>query len=317
VLDVPVRHKDGHLIAIDVRRSRFDIGPDPLTIFALRDVSERREAEDARLRIATAEAMRIEAEHANQLKDQFLSTAAHELKTPVAVITAYAQLLARRMAAESPAPGALSAEAVTVIVRQCERLARLVEDLLETSRLTLGSVALRRERLRLGALVGGVAARTQRLTDQHAIGLTLMADPNVDADTDRIEQVVTNLLSNAIKFSPNGGPITVTVDYHPSDGQAVVVVQDHGVGIAPERQARIFDQFYRAHEDDARFGGMGLGLFLSREIVRRHGGRVWLSSVAGEGTTVGFSLPAVTDPITDAKPRAPRRLGEPEAGSDA
>jgi signal transduction histidine kinase len=176
-----------------------------------------------------------------------------------------------------------------VLDQQCGRLQRRVLDLLELSHLQLGRLELQCECCDLDHLIAEVVERLQTTITEHHL-LLAPAHALVVVDCDRIEQVLTNLVGNAIKFSPKGGEIGVSVSVHA--GAAVVAVQDQGIGIPAQRQARLFEQFYRAHADAAhQYEGMGIGLHLSREIVRRHGGRMWFESEEGHGSTFYFSLP--------------------------
>ncbi len=217
-----------------------------------------------------------------EMRDEFLSTAAHEFKTPLAVIKAYAQLLQKREQAESPP--------LAVINRQVERLSRLVQQLLEVSRFRLGGRELRRERYDLGEQVRQVVERMRPRSGGHRLLVAERAPAPVLADRERIEQVIANLVDNAVKFSPRGGDIEAVVARH--GAEAVVSIHDAGVGIPRERQARIFERYYRAHAGTAEdYGGIGVGLDMSREIVGRHGGRIWFESEPGVGSTFTFTLP--------------------------
>jgi signal transduction histidine kinase len=234
-----------------------------------------------------------EAETASRAKDEFLSTAAHELKTPVTAIKGHAQLLAR-WTSTSAEPR--QARAIEVLDRQCDRLNRLVQELLDVSRVAQGRMEVSPEPLDLAQLAADVVEQLQATTTRHR--LTLTAEPaTVNADPDRIGQVLTNLLSNAIKFSPASSEVDVRVWV--ADGRAVVSVQDHGVGIPREKQARMFERFYRAHAGTAQdYGGMGIGLHLSHQLVQRHGGDMWFTSAEGAGSTFSFSLPLLeADPL--------------------
>jgi signal transduction histidine kinase len=224
-----------------------------------------------------------------QAREEFLATAAHELKTPLAVVKAYAQLMKRR--------GQGDPSALLVIERQTDRLARIVQQLLEVSRFRSGvGVELRRERFDLGEVASDVAERMRAVTVD-AVRVDRSVAVPVLADPDRIAQVMLNLLENAIRFSPLGGEVEIAV--RRKDGDAVVSVRDHGVGIPAERQDRIFERFYRAHAGTSQdYGGLGLGLDVSREIVARHGGRIWFESEQGEGSTFSFSLPLAAEEST-------------------
>ena len=216
-------------------------------------------------------------EHA---REEFLSTAAHELKTPLAVVKACAQLMQRR--------GQGDPAVLEVVGRQVDRMARMAQQLLDVSRSRLGGAELQLERFDLGALLAEVAAELQA----EARG-RLVVDPApaaVMGDRERIARVISSLLGNAIRFSPGGGDVQATLALRGPD--AVVSVRDHGLGIPRERQARIFERYYRAHAGTAHdYGGLGVGLEVSRAIVARHGGRIWFESDPGQGSTFSFSLP--------------------------
>ena len=241
-------------------------GPVRFAVGVLRDVTEMRRLDE--------------------MRDEFLATAAHEFKTPLAVIKAYVQLLQSRASPEAPA--------LEVVGRQVDRLSRLVQQLLEVARFRLGGPDLRLAAYDLSAQVREVLERMRRFGGGQRLQLASAASAEVRADRARIEQVLVSLLDNALKFSPRGGEVTVAV--RRGVGEAVVSVRDAGMGIPPERQERLFSRYYRAHEDDPDDrGGFGLGLDLAREIVSRHGGRVWVESEAGSGSTFFFSLPLVSE----------------------
>jgi PAS domain S-box-containing protein len=242
--------------------------------------------ENARLFEAEQRARSV-AEAANRAKDVFLSTAAHELKTPVAAVKGYAQVLARQPALRDD-PRA--AQMLGVIDRHSDRLTRLVEDLLTLSRLTLGRMELRQEPVDLGELAGEVVERMRGLASGHQLRACIAGPAPVLIDRDRIDQVLVNLIANAIKFSPTGGAIEVRVAAEAAG--SLVAVADEGVGIPAERQGQIFERFYRAHADTEHdYGGMGIGLHFSRELVVRHGGEMGFTSAAGRGSTFWFRLP--------------------------
>ena len=217
-----------------------------------------------------------------QTREEFLATAAHELKTPLAVVKAYAQLMQKRSQGD---PGALSA-----ITRQADRLNRIVQQLLEVSRFRLGGDDLHRERFDLGQLADEVTRRLQETAGRPILVDRPPCAAAVLADRERIGQVVASLVENALRFSPTGGEVHATV--RQLDGDVVLSVRDRGVGIPSDRQSRIFERYYRAHAGTPQdYGGLGLGLDMSREIVARHGGRIWFESEAGSGSTFSFSLP--------------------------
>ncbi|MFL5301637.1 MAG: sensor histidine kinase [Anaeromyxobacteraceae bacterium] len=234
----------------------------PLAVLVLRDVGEVRRFEE--------------------MREEFLATAAHELRTPLAVVKAYAQLMRKR--------GQGDAGALDVIARQIDRLTRIVQQVTEVSRFRLGDADLRPERFELSALLLEVADVMRASAEGRRIAVADGADAEVVADRDRIRQVITSLIENAVRFSPQGGDVEATVAR--SGAEAVVSIRDHGLGIAPDRQGRIFERFYRAHAGTSHdYGGLGIGLDMSREIVSRHGGRIWFESAPGVGSTFSFALP--------------------------
>jgi signal transduction histidine kinase len=228
---------------------------------------------------------------AERLKDDFIGIAAHELRNPMAALRGYAQMLVRQTSAGTSDD--LRAEAVEAIDQATLRLVELTDDLLDVTRLQGGRLALHTEPTDLAALARRVAKRLQITTELHRI--VVDADPDfvvAAIDPQRTEQVLTNLLNNAIKYSPDGGEVQVCAREDAAAGTAEVEVRDQGIGIPGEQQARIFGRFARA--DNARdrgITGTGLGLFLSRELVERQGGRIWFESSEGHGTTFFVSLP--------------------------
>ena len=234
-----------------------------------------------------------EAREALAARDQFLLIAAHELRTPVAGVRGYAQLLQRQRARGRLAPERL-ARALEAIEAGTARLDRLTEDLLDVSRLRTGRLALRARPLDLAAFAAEAVGRYRdRLDPRHDLAVEATAGPcPVLADADRLEQVLTNLLDNAAKYSPEGGVIRVTVG---SEGDGVGLrVRDAGIGLPPDALEVIFQPFGRARNAaDLQIPGLGLGLYICRDIVERHGGRIWAESPGeGQGTTIHVWLPA-------------------------
>lgn len=236
------------------------------------------------------------------LKSRFLSMASHELKTPLTSISGLSQVLLRRLRRrlEQGWPSEEEwleeqrghVDRLELLNSQTARLGRLIDELLDVSRIESGKLDFHMESVDLGSLVTAVAERLQLTTAHHTIEVDLDGVAGVDlvADRDHLEQVLDNLVSNAIKFSPNGGTIRVALR---QDRESVVLsVEDSGVGIAPGQLDAIFDLFYQAEDPVSRkTGGMGLGLYISREIVSRHGGRIWAESAPHKGSTFNVALP--------------------------
>ena len=233
------------------------------------------------------EAARVRAhEQATRLKDDFLSAAAHDLKTPLTTLVAQAQFLERRAEQEPSAPADLGG--IRRIVKEARRLSTLVTELLDASRLERGALVGEREPVDLVALAREVAAR--EVYRSHRV--TLEADGPVVGQYDgrRIGQVIENLVENAVKYSPESSPVRVAVGR--DNGLARIAIADEGIGIPLEDLSQVFERFHRASNvDDRRFAGMGLGLFICKGIVEQHGGRIWVESTLGTGTTFHVSLP--------------------------
>jgi PAS domain S-box-containing protein len=247
---------------------------------------------------AEARASALALSTTNRRMDEFLSIAAHELRTPVTVIKANTQMLARRLTTDADTGGTVERrdrEMAERIQRQVERLIRLVDDLVDISRIRLGRLELRPIPADLGTITREAVAE-QRLAHPGRV-IALATDAGtlpIEADVDRIEQVIANYLTNALKYSRPECPVTVTV--RAEAGRGVVAVRDCGVGIPPEEQASVWELFHRVQGIEVQSGsgvGLGLGLHLSRTIVERHGGAVGLESAPGEGSTFWFALPLV------------------------
>jgi PAS domain S-box-containing protein len=231
-----------------------------------------------------------DAARAVRLRDEFLSTAAHELKTPVTSLRGFAELLQRGVERGQALDPARAQRAILTINRQAQNLSRLVTQLLETSRLDVDRLALGSEPEDLTGLVRRAVEQAQFQTDQHQVVFTAPpAAIGASIDAFRFEQVVTNLLDNAIKYSPDGGRIEVDL-VQQAPGWARLSVRDEGIGIPLEQQEQIFERYYQAHAASHR-SGLGLGLYLSRQIVERHGGRIWAEAAAGGGTRFVVELP--------------------------
>jgi signal transduction histidine kinase len=226
----------------------------------------------------------------DRLKTELLGTVSHELRTPLAAIKGYATTLLQhdRMRAD------VRREFLEVIDSESDRLGELISNLLDMSRLEAGVLRVDPAPVRLAHLVEGAVQRAQHLTAEHKLLLDWRADPWVAADVPRVEQVLTNLLNNAIKYSPDGGEIRLAG--RARDGALLISVQDHGVGIPPREVDKIFDRFHRVEGDlSRRVSGTGLGLAICRGLVEAHGGRVWVESEPGVGSTFTFTLP-ICDP---------------------
>jgi signal transduction histidine kinase/GAF domain-containing protein len=234
---------------------------------------------------------------AEQLKDEFIGIAAHELRTPLAVVKGFAQtLIVQTKRGKGPELADWQMEAIQDIDQATSRLVELTEDLLDVTRLQAGRLELQFEPTDLVALVQRTLKRFSVTSEQHHITLKAAEEPMVvTVDPRRIEQAVSNLISNAIKYSPDGGDIEIATQEDKTPRTALLCVHDNGIGIPAHQQGRIFSRFMRADNAHAHnIGGTGLGLYLCRELIERHGGRIWFESVEGQGSTFYISLPLLS-----------------------
>jgi len=253
----------------------------------------------------------------DRMKSQFLSIASHELKTPITAMSGFLQVALRRVRrlgeGGAAAPIAESLRGITeqleVVYRQTGKLARLVDELLDVSRIQTGRIEFRYGDVDMGELANEVATRMQLTTTTHKIAVHNDSRNVVTADRDHLEQVLNNLLTNAIKYSPAGG--SITIDVGPDEGGVRLSVTDQGIGIPEKELEAIFGLFYRSPDRAARdAAGMGLGLYISKEIVVRHGGRIWAESGGTKGSTLNVVIPRMPTGATKpdvTQPSAARR----------
>jgi PAS domain S-box-containing protein len=234
-----------------------------------------------------------EARAAVSLRDEFLSIAAHELKTPMTSLRGYAQLLAREFGRSQPFDPERSRRAAQTIQVQSDKLARLVSQLLDVSRLQSGKLAIERTPTDVSEFLREIVEDARTQLKEHTLVARLPRELWAAIDPLRIEQVVTNLIDNAIKYSPEGGQIDVTLECDRSSEALRIMVRDHGVGVPPEHRAHIFDRFYQAHAGGplTSMAGMGLGLYISRQIVELHDGTIEAEFPEDGGTRFVVTLP--------------------------
>jgi signal transduction histidine kinase len=250
-------------------------------------------------------------ETAVRQREQFLATLSHELRNPLAAIRSAVQLALPRL----PAVEARVRRPLEIVDRQSSHLARLVDDLLDVSRVTTGKVSLKRGAVDLRAVLALLVEQLQPTIDQH--GLTLVTELGaqpcvVDGDAVRLEQIFSNLLMNAIKYTPRGG--TVTLSLQPGKAEVAVRVTDTGLGMSPETLSHIFDLFAQAHQSlDRAQGGMGIGLTLARALTELHGGTAAAASGGlGQGSEFTVTLPLAADaPRPASAPRAEQARRQP------
>lgn len=226
-----------------------------------------------------------------QMKNDFVSHVSHELKTPLASITAYSEMLADGEADDEQT----RKEFYQVIQSQAQRLNRLIEDILNISRIESGLIKVHKEPVSLTILIEQQMQMIRGFAEEKGItvsGRNPIVYDQVLADKDMISQVIVNLLSNAVKYTPSGGSVRIETDVNEVDALARVTVTDTGVGIPADEIDHVFDKFYRVGANNTQAKGTGLGLNLVRQIVEKvHNGRVFVTSEVGVGSTFGFELP--------------------------
>ncbi len=223
---------------------------------------------------------------ADEIKNTFISIVSHELRTPVALIKGYVSTLRRD---DAQWDRSIVEDSLAIIEEEADRLARMIDDLLDASRLQAGGLSLNQADISLPALAERLAQRFRTQSERHTIVVDFPEDfPIVLGDEKRLGQVLSNLLSNAIKYSP-GGEIRISGEAHPD--QVVICVSDQGPGINLADLPHIFDRFYRAEQAIRKTKGAGLGLYLARAIVEAHGGRMWADPKTVAGARICFSLP--------------------------
>jgi two-component system phosphate regulon sensor histidine kinase PhoR len=233
-----------------------------------------------------------------QIRAEFIDNLSHELRTPLTTVSLLAETLTREAEAAGDSVPARMRDRIGKIEVETGHLVQMVNELLDLSRIESGGALAMVDLLDLGQVATESTERLRLFADRQ--GVTLGVDvatplPAVRGDEARLGQVLVNLLHNAVKFSPDGGDVTVSV--RPVGSEVVVAVADHGVGIPRAAQARIFERFYKVDRARRRgeAGGTGLGLAIARHIVEQHGGRVWVESAEGAGSTFSFSLPIAED----------------------
>jgi PAS domain S-box-containing protein len=277
------RRKDGQLINIS------------LTVSPIRDASGQVIGASKIARDVTAQRrLQDQMEDASRLKDEFLAVLSHELRTPLNTVLGYARMLRRDETRMSPE---MHARALDALERNAETLTRLVNDVLDTSRIVTGKLRLAMEPCTLDKLVEAAVDVVRPAAEAKSVSLQLRIERGLQVigDRDRIQQVVWNLVSNAIKFTPSGGSVMVRVAH--STGAASIVVEDTGIGIETQHLPYIFQRFWQAHTGASReYSGLGIGLALARHLVELHGGTISAESGGhNRGATFTVSLPLAAE----------------------
>jgi len=230
-----------------------------------------------------------------RIRAEFIDNLSHELRTPLSTVSLLSETLSREADAAGGAIPPKMRERIAKIEVETGHLVQMVNEILDLSRIESGGTLDLVEDLDIGRLAADSAERLRLFAERQGVSLEVETDPGlplVNGDGARLGQVVINLVHNAVKFSPDGGKVIVRA--RAAKSEVVVSVQDHGVGVPKAARARVFERFYKV--DRARLraeagGGTGLGLAIARHVVEQHGGRIWLESVEGAGSTFSFALP--------------------------
>ena len=284
---LPLETSRGQRVEVEIVANSYQEGDHSVIQCNIRDITERNRLESQLRQQAIA------LEDLHRRKDEFLAMLSHELRNPLSPIASALQLLSLQKN-----EGPLQLRARTIIERQVGQLTRLIDDLLEVSRITTGRIHLQQERTKLNEVIENAVETVRPLIVRHKHELTVSLSPSpiwVFADAARLEQVIVNLLTNATKFTADGGKISLTS--RQIDDECVIRVRDNGIGIAPEVLPCVFDLFTQAERSlDRSQGGLGIGLALVQRIVEMHGGQVEVFSTIGEGSEFVVHFPAMPTP---------------------
>jgi PAS domain S-box-containing protein len=283
--------KDGTEFPAEAAIARVETDDGIAYSVVLRDITERR-----RIEAVTAQLVR-DLQNAVSARDEMLGIVSHDLRNPVNAVKMLSTAIL--LSGEQRALPAEVREHANTMVRAAEQMDALIQDLLDVTRIESGRMHLSPQAVPIGELVSSTLETLSPLADAEGVDVHEgIGDdlPDVDADAGRMIQVLSNLLGNAIKYTPRGGRVTVSAA---RDGDDVkVTITDTGVGIAAEELPRVFDRFWQSRRTNR--SGAGLGLTIARGIIRGHGGRIWMESTPGEGTTVHFTVPIAGDPNAHA-----------------
>lgn len=220
-------------------------------------------------------------------KDEFIALASHELKTPLTSLKLYAQMMGQQVKRSGDKP---SEELFIKLDKQINNLNKLVRNLLDVSRLQLGKLQYIKTNFTIGVLVRDTVQELQKLTKSHIFIIKGKANEKIYADRDRITQVLSNLITNAVKYSPQAKEVIISLKKRETMIQ--IAIQDFGIGIEQDEQKKLFERYFQINQiTQESLSGLGLGLYLSKEIVEEHKGEIWLESEKGKGSTFYFTLP--------------------------
>ena len=288
--DLPLQSTKGTLRDVEFVSNVYEEDTRQVIQCNIRDITDRKQAEQERaLLLAAAQSARAEADSANDVKDEFLATLSHELRTPLTAILGWSHLLTGGKLDKQQ-----TARAIETIARNARTQGRLIDELLDISRIKTGKLGLDLRAVKLAPLIQAVVDDVRLAADARSINLKTAFNSDIGpilGDPDRLQQIVWNLLTNAIKFTPKGGDVEVRLERN--DAHVVITVKDSGQGIASELLPHIFERFRQADSSNTRSnGGLGLGLSIVRQLVELHRGTVTAESFGEKaGTTFTVMLP--------------------------
>lgn len=266
-VEIDFPHIGQRTILLNARRTYRQVNNTEAILLAFEDITDRRQLE-------------------NQ-KDDFIGIVSHELRTPLSSIKVFAQLLNKHLEHSQDKKGAFFLSKMT---NQMERLTQLMASFVNVYRIQNGKLELHKKKFGIDDLISNVVSDFQFTTKSHIVEHTGNSNKMILADRERIAQVLVNLISNAIKYSPNADRIKITSSH--SEKDITISIQDFGLGIPKEEHHKIFDRFFRVKaKREKAISGLGLGLFISYEIVTQHKGKIWVESEEGKGSTFNFTLP--------------------------
>lgn len=280
-VEITALHKNGKEFFINLSISNVRMDDGWLFIAFLSDISKRKETEEMLIK---KEAELLQSKLLQEKKDQFISIASHELKTPITTIKAYTQLTLAMCNDEQK----LVKSNLAKIDQYTNKLTFLLNELLDVSKINLGILNLSKTKIDFHKFLNDTLNILQQITT-HKIILEQNDEVFVTADMIRLEQVIANLVSNCAKYSPGKNEIIVRSEKR--ENEVICSFTDFGIGISPENLQKVFDRFFRVDESSLRFSGFGIGLFVSRQIINQHGGKIWVDSEEEKGSTFSFSLP--------------------------
>ncbi len=293
LLAVPLLREDHLLGALAVnRKSAGEFAPESIDLLKTFATQSALAIQNARL-FREIEDKSRQLEIASQHKSEFLANMSHELRTPLNAIIGFSEVLYERMFGEI---NDKQAEYLTDILESGRHLLSLINDILDLSKIEAGRMELEPSEFDLPSAIENTLILVRERAQRRAITLEHTVDERVGtirADERKVKQVLLNLLSNALKFTPEGGRIDVVAGAH--DGVTEISVTDTGVGIAPEDQEAVFEEFRQVGTAARKVEGTGLGLAISRKFIELHGGRIWVKSQPGIGSTFAFTLPLTVD----------------------